>query len=177
MTLCIQQCVAESVSYPEQEVKAAFIFNFMRFTDWPREKISDSNQPVRIFVIGDYTNCKTLKEMDKKQYNDKDVNVHVFKSYENIEDPNILKTSHVLFICSSQKKHTKDILKIVKNSNVLTISEVDNFLESGGIINFVKEDQKIRFEVNRTIADDEKLEIRSKLLKLATRVIIKNPED
>jgi len=59
----------------------------------------------------------------------------------------------------------------LKGSPILTIGESDGFLESGGIINFLMEDEKVRFEINNTAAKQARLKIRSKLLRLAQRVI------
>lgn len=167
----VQQSAANSGSFPEHEVKAAFLFNFMRFTDWPPEKIS-KDKTMKVFVIGNYTECKTLRELDKKKINDREINIHIFKSYKSIQDPNILQISHLLFISSPESKHSKEILNITNGKSVLVIGESNGFLEIGGIVNFVKKKQKIRFEVNRVKATKENLVIDSKLLKLATRVIV-----
>ena len=68
----------------------------------------------------------------------------------------------------------KEILEALKGSSVLTVGEMDNFLENGGIINFLIRDRKVCFEVNTVAAKDARLKIRSKLLRLAKRVIGEN---
>jgi len=77
----------------------------------------------------------------------------------------------LLFICRSEKEQLGKIINIVKDHNVLTVGDMNDFLESGGIINFVIDDQKVRFEINNNAAKQEKLNIRSKLLRLAKKVI------
>jgi len=87
----------------------------------------------------------------------------------------VLKQCHILFVCSSEKKHFKEINDLVKYHSVLTVSDVDGFLKTGGIINFVLEQSKIRFEVNMFAADESKLDIRSQLLRLAKEVYKEDP--
>ncbi len=60
---------------------------------------------------------------------------------------------------------------MVKDLSVLTVADTKGFLESGGIINFLMEDKKVRFEINVTAAKKSKLKISSKLLRLAKRVV------
>jgi hypothetical protein len=76
-----------------------------------------------------------------------------------------------LLICETEKKNAKKILKIINQNGVLTIGEFGGFLESGGMINFTMHDKKIRFEVNLQATRDSGLKLRSKLLKLAKRII------
>ncbi len=174
--LCACLVVAASETYPEHEVKAAFLYNFMKFTDWPVEKVPDSNDIMTIFVVGNYPECKTFKDIQEKSSESNPVQVRIFKSYEQIDDPNTLKQCHVLFICKDQKKHVGRILNLVKDSHVLTAGEDEGFLEAGGIINFVEYQEKLRFEINIPAASEADLKLRSKLLKLAKRVITDDTE-
>jgi hypothetical protein len=168
--------VAASETYPEHEVKAAFIYNFIKFTDWPEEKVTDANEVMTIFVVGNYPECKTFKDIQRKSSENNPVSIRMFKSYEQISDPNVLKQCHVLFICKSEKKHIGDMLNLVKDSHILTVGEEKDFLEAGGIISFVEYQEKIRFEVNIPAASEAGLKLRSKLLKLAKRVIKEDAE-
>jgi hypothetical protein len=176
LALCAPLCIAGPETYPEHEVKAAFLYNFMKFTDWPVEKVPDANSPMSIFVVGDYPECKTFKDVQAKDSESNPVQVRIFKSYEQISDPNILKFCHVLFIRGTEKKYFGKILNLVKDNQVLTVGESEGFLEAGGIINFVEYQEKIRFEINIPAASEADLKLRSKLLKLATRVITENAE-
>lgn len=171
LMFCVLLSIAASEPYPEHEIKAAFLFNFMKFTEWPEYRMQDSNEPMSIYVVGDYPECKTFKDIRKKDINDRPVQVRIFKSYEKIEDPNILKLCHVLFICETEKKNANTIVNIVKDSGVLTVGEFKGFLEADGMINFVRQEQKIRFEVNLSATQNSGLNLHSKLLKLAKRII------
>lgn len=177
LALSASHSIAGDDPYPEHEVKAAFLYNFMRFTDWPAEKIDDVNKPMVVYVVGDYPPCKTFTDVRNKRLNNKPVEVRIYNSFEQIEDPNILRSSHVLLICDSEKKHAVEILNIVKNSNVITVGESEKFLDKGGVINFISSRQKVRFEINITAAEKSQLKIRSKLLKLAHRVVKEKSEN
>ena len=82
---------------------------------------------------------------------------------------------HILFVSNSEKDALKDILRKTKGRAVLTVGESEGFAQNGGIINFLTLQNKIRFEINITAADQADLKISSKLLKLAK--IIKKDGD
>ena len=77
-------------------------------------------------------------------------------------------------MCSSERQYINEILEPIRNERILTIADTKGFLEKGGIINFIIEKSKVRFEINVEGARRAKLTIRSKLLRLATRVIMKD---
>ena len=81
-----------------------------------------------------------------------------------------IKQCHLLFICASEAKNLKEILKLIKDKNILTVGETGDFLTEGGIINFVVDDKKVRFEINLEASDKAKLKISSQLLQLAKKV-------
>ena len=73
-----------------------------------------------------------------------------------------------------REKNLKEIINSVKDHSVLTVGEMEGFLEAGGIINWFVEEKKIRFEINTAAAERAKLEIRSNLLRLAKRIVGEN---
>ena len=81
-----------------------------------------------------------------------------------------VKSCHVLFVCASEKDRLKDLLDPLRTQTILTVADVPGFLEAGGMINFIIEDNKVRFDVNAAATARAKLEIRSKLLRLARTV-------
>ena len=74
-------------------------------------------------------------------------------------------------ISSSERDSLKEVLSFFRGKPVLTISEVNGFIEQGGIINFIIVNDKIRFEINERVAKESGLKISSKLLRLARKVI------
>ena len=86
-------------------------------------------------------------------------------------DLQLARTCHILFIASSEKAQLKRIFEDLRGTDVLTVGDTKGFAELGGIINFVLEDDRVHFEVNRKAADQAGLKISSKLLSVAKRVI------
>lgn len=177
-----QEVRPDSAQSREYQVKAAFLYNFIKFADWPEEKLSDGNEPIIIGIIGKDPFGDAFVPLKDKQVKGRNAIIKRFTGFEELKEPDkkdksvpyekieAIRQCHLLFICLSEKKHVNEILDSVKEHSVLTVGDVDSFLEAGGIINFVMEEKKLRFEVNYAVAKREKLEIRSKLLRLAKRV-------
>ncbi|MCH8120886.1 MAG: YfiR family protein [Planctomycetes bacterium] len=173
----------DSAQSREYKIKAAFLYNFIKFVDWPEEKTSDSNEPIIISIIGKDPFGRVFEPIKNKKVKNRIVVIKRFKSFEAIQklgehgraefDRNInyLRKCHLLFVCSSEKDKVKEVLALVKDHSVLTVADTRGFLESGGIINFLMEDKKVRFEINVAAAKKSKLKISSKLLRLAKRVV------
>lgn len=83
--------------------------------------------------------------------------------------PGDVTNCHILFISNSVKAQLPQILAGLKENSVLTLGEMDHFTESGGMINFVVEGTKIRFQINNDAATRAGLKVSSKLLALALR--------
>ena len=169
-----------------QQIKAAFLYNFINFVDWPEERMADSNEPITIGIIGSRDFISVFEPIKHKKIKNRNISIKYFANYEklkrsrNVDDRRWnqkmekLKTCHVLIFCAYNSVHVENssqIIRALKGSPVLTVGEKHGFLESGGIINFLMEDEKVRFEINNTAAKKSNLQIRSKLLRLAKRVI------
>jgi hypothetical protein len=142
----------------EYDVKAAFIFNFAKFVEWPNEgQISNW----RVCLVGTDPFGAALDELDGKIVKEKKMAV------KRDESLNSLKNCQMLFISSSEKERLKSILAAIKEYNVLTISDTENFARQGVMINFYVEDNKVRFEINADAVRRTGLKITSKLLRLA----------
>jgi len=177
---------ADSTTSREYQVKAAFLYNFMNFVDWPEEKSSDGNEPMIIGVIGKDPFGDAFEPVKNKKVKGKNVVIERFKGLEELKESNkkefqqhpqieTIRKCHVLFICRSEEKKLKETISLVKENSILTVGDMQDFLEAGGIINFVMEDQKVRFEINVTAAKRAKLKIRSQLLRLAKRLVEEKP--
>ena len=148
----------------ETEVKAAFIYNFVKFVDWPAEAFTADTAPFRVAVFGDDDVTGRLKVLlsDKKAHG---------RSFEvkRVLNPQDAKNSQIVFVTAPESKRTMLVLDAVKKLPILTIGESDEFLDLGGMINFVLEDTQLRFEINTEPAEKVKLVISSKLLRLAKK--------
>lgn len=181
---------AEAVREREYKIKAAFVYNFIKFIDWPQEKTPDKDKPITIGVVGSDTFVKAFDPVKNKQVKGRRLAVKRFEKWDKLkksqkkndsawkEKLEALKKCRVLFICaceSGTKEVPVEIIKALKGSGVLVVGEVPGFLEKGGVINFVMENKKVRFEINSTSAKRNKLKIRSQLLKLAKRIYKEEP--
>lgn len=163
----------------EYKIKAAFLYNFIQFVDWPEDKNGDSNDPIIIGIIGKDPFGDAFKPITSKRIKGRKSLINRFESMEKLKkngeqgnsELESLKKCHLLFICSSEKDNLTDIIKYVGGYGVLTVGEISNMLESGGMINFLVEENKVCFEINLVAARQNKLKIRSQLLRLAKKVV------
>jgi len=246
---------SKTTQYKEYEVKAAFMYNFLKFIDWPEDKMASNSNQIIIGIIGQdpfgsaadilkdkkveernvvlkridsLQQLKDAAEKDKAElteklkaltkshiiYRDNDGKIIIkpadeFPELKNITDAaaraakieelkkrgylladpsktadiktiaetiangqiDTLKKCHLLFICQSETKNTKEILDTLNSNGVLTVADTQGFIEDGGIVNFIIEDNKVRFDINLTASEKAGLKIRSQLLRLAKKVI------
>ncbi len=154
----------------EYQVKAAFLFNFIRFVDWPNERKNDSNEPIFMGIIGNDPFGDAFEPSKSKPVKGRKIVLNRFKNFAELEksgelrgEIEIIRRCHLLFICSSEKDNTKDIIKLLDGSPVLTVGETTNLLEAGGIIRLLTEDKKVCFEINLGAAEQVNLRISSQL--------------
>lgn len=166
---------ADSDQNIEYRIKAAFLYNFADFVDWPKDKLVDGNEPIIIGILGKDPFGDAFDPIKNKQVRDKKVIIRRFQSFDEKkpaeEQIGLIRKCHVLFVCPSEKDKLGKIVHIVEEYGVLTVGDTEGFLEAGGIVNFLIRDNKVCFEINNVAAKQAKLAIRSKLLRLAKRVI------
>lgn len=156
--LCSQ---VEAQTSDEYQVKAAFLYNFLKFVDWPAQSFADGSSPFIIGVVGnDRFNNAIEQAIIGKTANGRGIVAKHFASLK------AMTYCHVLFISSSQRGNIGQILATA-GPGVLTVSETERFTQNGGIINFTIVESKVRFEINQTAAGRAGLRISAKLLSLA----------
>ena len=148
----------------EYQIKAAFLFNFAKFVEWPPESLGGASTPLVIGILGENPFHDDLARI----IGNKTVDEHplVIREYRSVSEAT---KCHMLFISSSEKPRLPEILAGLKDSNVLSVGEMDQFTESGGAINFVMVGAKIRFQINNEAAAGAGLKVSSKLLALSLR--------
>ena len=152
---------AEQISSREYMIKAAFLYNFAKFIEWPPKTFEDSKSPVRLCVLGKNPFGIALESIEGKTIHGRKLIIEQLNSTKEI------KICHMLFISESEKKQLDYILNNIKDLNVLTIGDTENFARLGVIINLTMAKKKIRFKINLDAANRAGLKISSKLLKLA----------
>jgi hypothetical protein len=166
--LFLGRAIGHGATASETEVKAAFLYNFAKFVEWPAEAFSSETAPIQVAVFGDEEFSAKLRSL----LNDKKAHGRSFE-VKTITNPQEAKNFQIVFVASAESRRAPLVLEATKKSPVLTIGESEQFLDSGGMINFVFEDAQLRFEVNPEAAQKAKLEISSKLLRLAKKRIPK----
>ena len=155
----------------EYGLKAAFLFNFAKFTEWPSEAFTNTNSPIVIGVLGTnrFTSSLELVSELEGTLRDKTINNRPLQVRE-IQSLTEATNCHILFISTSEEKRLPQIFDTLRVAPVLTVGdELGGFTEVGGMINFVTVDKKIRFQISNDKAKNARLRISSKLLSLALR--------
>jgi len=142
----------------EYQLKAAFLFNFAKFVEWPQQSFKSPADPVNICVFGSNPFGRSLEDA----VNGKSVEGRKF-AVRQIADANQVSGCQMVFIPSAQRKRGAELTI----SGVLTVGESEGFAASGGVIGFKLEGGKIKLEINVDAAEQRKLRISSKLLSLA----------
>jgi len=179
ITPAAAQSKSDSEIGREYQIKAAFVYNFIKFVDWPQDKTEGQNEPIMIGIIGKDPFGGAFEPITSKQIKGKKSLISRFESFKQLKESSeadkskieSLRKCHLLFICSSEKENLTDIIRLVNKYNVLTVGDMPGVLESGGIINFLVRENKVHFEINLVAARQSNLKIRSQLLRLATKVI------
>jgi hypothetical protein len=157
---------AQTPAIREYQVKAAFLFNFTQFVEWPEGNFPSPQSPLVIVILGENNFESFLDEMvDGEQVNAHPIIVH---QYNHIDE---VKACHILFISKSEIKNNRQNLNILKGRNILTVSDAPDFIEKGGMIRFFTSNNKIQLQINPEAAKSENIVISSKLLRLAQIVI------
>lgn len=157
-------CRAQN-SPTEYQVKAAFIYNFARFVDWPTQAFTSATSPMVIGVLGENVFGNNIEQI----ISGRSIQGHPleFKEFSSVTDAT---NCQVIFISDSEKYHLSKILGRLRDTNILTVSQMDNFTDNGGMIRLLIVEDKVRFEINNTAAKKAGLAISSKLLSLAVKV-------
>lgn len=159
---------AQSDQPTEYAVKAAFLFNFTKFVEWPESVFENSQSPIVIGIVGhDPFGDSLLNIISGQKVQGRAVLV---VKYRHGED---LRHCQVLFISASERLRAVEILSQLKEASVLTVSDIDGFAEAGGDMQFVMQENRVHFVVNLDAATQSKLRVSAKLLALA-RVINHN---
>jgi hypothetical protein len=158
--------VAENRKPTEYEVKAAYLFNFGQFIKWESAKAPPTPDSFTVCVLGSDPFDGTLDAVVKGgTINNRPVTV------KRLGEAGDATRCQILFVSTSEAARASKILHSLDSLGVLTVSDMPHFCESGGMIQFVQQGDKIRFEVNLSATNGAGLTLSAELLKLATKVI------
>jgi hypothetical protein len=149
----------------EYEIKAAFLYNFTKFVDWPAQTFANADAPIVIGVLGDSPCAQALARLVK----DRKVNGRTIV-VRRIASAAEAKVTQMLFVGSAQEREFAGLEPALHSLPVLTVGESPGFATLGGAIDFVPQGDKIRFEINIDAAEHAGLKISAQLQKLAAVV-------
>lgn len=152
---------AQTERAQEYALKAAFMVNFAKFVEWPDSAMANWGEKFVLCVIGEDAFGSILDGLSKQAVKGKPVQI------KRLEDLPEQTDCIILFVSDSERHRMAHIMQRLQGKNVLLIGDYDGFLAEGGMIQFFKEQNKIRFAINIQAARQADLSISSKLLKLA----------
>ena len=149
----------------EYQVKAAYLFNFLKFVEWPEDPPVDPRAKWVIGIVGGTPIGDELTRLvEGKNVLGRNLQVKKFLATDNLRGCNIL------FISESERKHLPTILAGLRGSSVMTVADMDKFVESGGMVQLEVADGRVRVTIDVEATDHAHLKVSSKLLALAHAV-------
>ncbi len=148
----------------EYQVKAVYIYKLLKFIEWPGRDISLEESFPTIGVLGDTPLIEGLSELKAKNPNFKPKIIQ-------LDSLNELPVLHVLFVSGSENLDQKKIISSINGQPVVTFGENESFLQNGGMINFLLEAGKVRFDINLKELKTSGIRLSSRALKAANRII------
>ncbi|MGE4163386.1 MAG: YfiR family protein [Vicinamibacterales bacterium] len=169
MALCLCAALATATTAQdagpprEEDVKGAFVFNFLRLVDWPAEEGRTSGA-WSLVVLGDGPTVPGLQSLGGKVVKGYPLDVQV------VSDPRTIPTADALFITAAASAHLESVVRSVAGAATLTISEMNGVDVHDTAINLLVEDGRVVFSVNRSAARRAGLHLSSRLLTAASYV-------
>lgn len=149
----------------EAELKAAFIFSFARYVDWPAAAFNANPGALTLCLVGGSNELfDELSRMHGKAIKGRSLEVRTRARSDN------LQSCQMLVVADSEADHFASILRRLDGVPVLTVNGAERFLDAGGMIGLLAEGKKIRFDINLAAARRNSLVLSSNLLKLARTV-------
>jgi len=160
--------LAASHAFPqglaEYQVKAAFLFNFARYTEWPSPGAGGQGVPFSVCIIGRDPFGDALAAIEGKIVHDRPLRVHRGVALDQ------LRGCQLLWVSESEERRLAAILRAVAPYPVMTLSDIEGFVEAGGMIGLMVVEERVRFDVNLAAVRQANLHVSSQVLKLARNV-------
>ena len=163
-TLILFVCVTVTAQRPgtsEESVKAAFLYNFTKFVDWPDTAFAQPSAP---FVVCAFADAGFRKALESILANEQVRGRPVSIAAAGLED---IRSCHLAYLGPADPERQARLLEAAKQAPVLTVGEGRRFLDQGGLIAFMLENDRVRFAISKRGADAAGLNVSSKLLRVA----------
>lgn len=147
----------------EAKIKVAYVYNFLKFIEWP-EGDGNTAAPVRICVVGTDPIRTMLGELSIRKVKDRQIQV------EQVKELSGLNTCHVVYVTRSEEAALPQVLQRIEEAPVLSASDIPEFARKGGMIGFTTEDNRVKIEINQSSIRHAGLKVSAKLLEIARLV-------
>lgn len=158
---------AQWTSLSDQQIKAAYVLNFVRYVDWPERSFASADAPLSVCTFGG--DAAILAGIGGKVVKGHTVQVRAVTGADEA------RTCHALFIPDQDARRYVATLRALQQQAVLTIGDADGFVDVGGMVGLVHADNRLQFEVNLGLLQQAQLKASSQLLRLARNVIEAKP--
>jgi hypothetical protein len=160
---------ARAQSINAQTVKAAFLYNFVKFSEWPSEALTPG-QRLSLCVLGDAGVAEALE----RTINGQAVDGHQL-TVEIVKAGGPIRPCHILYMSGLDSKQLGQLLTATKRTSTFTVSDSDRFAQMGGMAQLIEDDNRMRFAVNIGAATEAHIKVSSRLLGLAQIVKTDSP--
>jgi len=148
----------------ERDIKAAFLYNFTRYIEWPPEAFAGASEPFRLCVIADEDFTRRAASFVTGEQ------VHGRPIEFVVPPASALARCHILFVGRQAGARLSALLAVTAGRPVLTVGETPDFIDRGGMVLFEVDQGRVRFDIHLGAASRAKLVVSSKLVRVARRV-------
>jgi hypothetical protein len=143
-------------------LKAAFVFNFVRFTDWPAETTGPVSSPLVVCMLEAGNVAEEFRQISRgRTPSGRPIEIRVTRKDDQ------LRSCHALYVSGLDQKQSDQLIASLNDTSVLTISDDERFAERGGLVNFVLQNNTMGFAVNVAAVQRSRLQLSAKVLALA----------
>lgn len=158
--ICLGIAAMHAESASDAAVKAGFIYNFTKFTEWPAESFASNSSPLNLCIFGNQPLDGNLALLHGRMAQGHPINVRGNPRAEE------LRLCHILFIGEAEERRGNAALAQIAGAPVLTVSDMEGFPEQGGVIGLAINGERVQFTVNLRAARQAGLKLNAQLLRL-----------
>lgn len=160
LILLLQSASAHGEPVSEYQVKGAYLYNFTKFVTWPPTAFARQQDPFRLCVLGQNPFGQLLEILTKKSVNNKRISVDYLGDIQQVAG------CHLLFVARSEQEKLPEILAAIQEQPILTVGDMPDFVQQGGMIHFILVNDTLRFVINQETALEAGLKINAMLLQI-----------
>jgi hypothetical protein len=151
---------ARAMASSEYQLKAVFLFNFAQFVQWPAQAFESEQAPLVICVLGpDPFGAELEAVMEGERISGRPISI------QRLDAATAVDACHLLFIGEDAESELRTALARLEGRPVLTVGETTEFIAAGGMIRFYMEGNRVRLQINPSVAEESQLRVSSKLLR------------